>query len=208
MNRYIKILLSRVKNISLADFIALVLKNIYSSEKLFIYASEIENSDFNKNTVFDNLYIRKGKIDDLNEAEKYLNKLPWEFQCHRFDNVNDFFIAINNKGIQHISWIYYSTNHNRILMLDENSVEIKFCLTLPNFRGKGIYPNVIYKIKQFLYNKGVKRAFMCVNEDNFSSIKGIEKAGFELVGRTTLNKLLCIQLSKKINMSEVNVPWK
>ena len=117
-----------------------------------------------------------------------LKPLPWEFQCHAFDKVEDFFIARNQEGIQHISWIYYHHNHNRLLALGENEAEIKFCLTLPAARGLGVYPRVINAIRLYVERRGIKRLFMCVHQDNHSSIKGIEKAGFTACGKDQFAK--------------------
>lgn len=199
----IKIFKSQFKELSWFDFLGLLTRSLYYCDPILIYLLVIKNNNAKSKQELNGFIIEKGEISDLEKIKEHLNPLPWEFQCHLFDNVKDFFIARNNDGIQHISWIYYHNNHNRILSLGENEAEVKFCLTLPAARGLGVYPIVINSIAQFLYQKGVKRVFMCVHEENQPSIRGIEKAGFHRVGKINLSKFLGFQVSKRFNTSEV-----
>jgi RimJ/RimL family protein N-acetyltransferase len=203
MPRLIKILKSQFKELSLSEFIGLLSRSLYYCDPILIYLREIINNNENNKKELDGFIIEKGEISDLDKMKEHLNPLPWEFQCHRFDNVKDFFIARNNEGIQHISWIYYHINHNRILSLGEKEAEVKFCLTLPAARGLGVYPMVINSIAQFLRHKGMNRIFMCVHEENQPSIRGIEKAGFHRVGKINVSKFLGFQVSKRFDTSEV-----
>jgi GNAT superfamily N-acetyltransferase len=203
MARLIKILISQFKELSLSEFIFLLSRSFYYCDPILIYMREIKNNNLNIKQELDGFIIEKGEISDLENMRGSLNPLPWEFQCHQFDNVEDFFIARNNDGIQHISWIYYHNNHNRILSLGANEAEVKFCLTLPAARGLGVYPKVINSIAQFLHQKGINRIFMCVHEENQPSIRGIEKAGFHRVGKIQLSKILGFQVSKRFDTPEV-----
>lgn len=60
----------------------------------------------------------------------------------------------------------------------ENDFEIGPCRTYPDFRGRGIYPIVIDHI---VHNYGGEDTtfYMSVSMANTSSVRGIEKAGFE-----------------------------
>ena len=91
--------------------------------------------------------------------------MPWEFQCYHYDGVKDFFIVLNNEVLQHISWIYYRNDPNRFIKLGSNEAEIKYCLTLPPFRGQGMYPKVLKTIACYLKEKGYHRVFICINID-------------------------------------------
>ena len=55
------------------------------------------------------------------------------------------------------------------------------CVTYPEFRGKGIYPAVLNAICQSYPTDTI--FYMIVSDTNLPSIRGIEKAGFENVGR-------------------------
>ena len=123
--------------------------------------------------------------------------------CHNFDNIDDFFVVEKEGRIQHISWIYSSGQPNRILDLVPGDAEIKYCLTLPEYRGQGIYPLVLREIVLYLSNLGTRWIFICVKDDNTASIKGIEKVGFVLLMTKRLRKIFGIQVSQKLNTKEL-----
>jgi len=143
--------------------------------------------------------IKKGDLEDLKQARQTLKPLPWEFQCYEFDGVNDFFVAKDDGGIQHISWIYFHDHRNRLLSLGKREAEIKFCLTLPAARGRGIYPKILLSALSYLNSCGIQRVYICVHKDNNSSIRGIEKAGFTRVGEIKLKKFMGIQMSPRFD---------
>ncbi|MCD6305601.1 MAG: peptidoglycan bridge formation glycyltransferase FemA/FemB family protein [Deltaproteobacteria bacterium] len=141
--------------------------------------------------------IRKGCLSELSAVRKHSAALPWEFSCHRFDGVTDFFIAIVKGQIQHISWIYYQGDPNRFIQLGPRDAEIKYSLTLPEFRGRGLYAQALKAISRHLIQKGFRNIFICVDAANQASIRGIEKAGFVYLTKIRLRKILGVQLSKK-----------
>lgn len=61
--------------------------------------------------------------------------------------------------------------------LRKRDIEIGPCWTSEHYRGRGIYPYILSVIiKEEIANGGT--AYMIVDDDNKSSIKGITKAGF------------------------------
>lgn len=63
------------------------------------------------------------------------------------------------------------------------------CVTKPEYRGRGLYGRALDSITSHpMYRGGV--FYMSVNEHNTPSIRGIEKAGFRLVGRIRKTKIL------------------
>lgn len=203
MSRILKILTSRFKELSIYDFVCLLLRSLYYCDPILIYQRNIDSDGDHGTRLPDGFIVEKGTTGDLAAETLGINPLPWEFQCHLFDNVRDFFIARNSDGIQHISWIYYHNHHNRLLSMGDREAEVKFCLTLPAARGLGIYPRVISAITDYLGKKGMTRVFMCVHEENQPSIRGIEKAGFHRVGRINLRKVLGFQVSRRFRTVEV-----
>ena len=183
---------------TIKDFLSICKNSSFVNASYFIYLFDEKLKDNKEFKTNESILIRKGDIDELNYARKFVDKPFWEFQCHLHDGVDDFFIAENNDGIQHISWIYYSWHPNRLLSLEIDEVEIKYCLTMPESRGKNIYPAVIHQIIFYLQNHGVKRIFMCVRENNYSSIRGIEKAGFKKVDSFKLRRAFGIQIYPSI----------
>lgn len=197
MSRIIKILLTQFHQLSISEFLMLILKNVYQSDPLLIYTYNLKHFTKEASTELTDYDVSKGTLTDLETVKKPINPIPWEFQCNIFDKVTDFFVAKDSNGIKCICWIYYSEDHNRILKLGPNEAEIKFCLTLPEARGKGLYPAVINAILKYLKDNGLANVYMCVHKDNKSSIRGIEKAGFERVSALSFCKLLGFQISKR-----------
>lgn len=59
---------------------------------------------------------------------------------------------------------------------------ISHCVTLPEFRGLGLYPAMLSYIVHILCSQGVERFLIDCNDWNLPSIRGIEKAGFQKIG--------------------------
>lgn len=202
MNRIIKILCANYRQRTLLEFVMLIFKNIYQADPILVYAYNLKNYNAMLLSRVEGYEISKGTSLELATARKSMIPIPWEFQCDLFDKVTDFFIARDRGGIQCICWIYYPEDHNRILKLMQCEAEIKFCLTLPDARGKGLYPMVINAILGYLRDKGFSKAYMCVHKDNKSSIRGIEKAGFARIGSVTLRRMAGFQISKRLVTTE------
>ena len=195
--RNFQIFHNQLKELSWMEFAFLLRKTMFFNEPILIYNKAVAQAETQPREAADGIVIEKGSPGDLERVRQILKPLPWEFQCHIFDGVKDFFVARDADGVQHISWIYFCNHRNRFLSLGEREAEIKFCLTLPAFRGRGIYPQVLLSIQDYLRSIGMERIFMCVHRDNNPSIRGIEKAGFIRVGEIRLRKFFGIQVSPR-----------
>lgn len=105
---------------------------------------------------------------------------------------------IQDKGVL----VHQSFLFNTVFLLQlihKKGVVIGDCYTHPDYRGKSIYPSVIHSIaKEVLQNATNKAVFMIVNQDNLSSIKGIEKAGFKKCATIKAKRGLCFYFDKNI----------
>ena len=63
--------------------------------------------------------------------------------------------------------------------LREDEVLVDNVFTFEKHRGKRIMPSVIVELSDMARRKGFKRMLTYVREDNISSLKGFERAGFE-----------------------------
>ena len=73
--------------------------------------------------------------------------------------------------------------------MGKNDIHIGPCHTGPEFRGKGLYKQVLRSIhKDHISTKS--RAYMLVAEDNIPSIRGIEACGFRHTGSAEKSSLL------------------
>jgi len=168
-------------------------------EPISIYVKDLNHENKSSAFSFDNVdgHITKGEQAELENARKRMVTPCWEFSCDLYDGVKDFFIYKDNGQIGHISWVYYRGDPNRIINLHIDEGEIKYSLTFPQFRGKGIYPATLIKIQRYLQENGYKRVFICVKVENLPSIRGIEKAGFSFVTKINLIKILGVQVNKR-----------
>ena len=195
--RPIRIFFLQFHHLSFSRFILLFIKALFKSERILIYLKEFdEEMNSNNSGDFSNV-ITKGELGELRSIRDNTEAPLWEFCCDVYDQVNDFFIAKNNNTISHISWIYYNKNPNRLIRLDSDEAEIKYCLTLSSYRGRGLYPAALTKMQGYLQKNGYKRVFICVKEGNIPSIKGIEKANFKFIAKFHLLKVMGIQINKK-----------
>jgi RimJ/RimL family protein N-acetyltransferase len=91
--------------------------------------------------------------------------------------------------------IYYFSMGDRVIHLSHvisrnpkfpflgpDDFEIGPCWTDPEFRGMGLYPNMLHRITGDLRGK-VERLMIFAEADNEASLKGISKAGFLPVGQ-------------------------
>jgi GNAT superfamily N-acetyltransferase len=84
--------------------------------------------------------------------------------------------------IAHVAWVFTGQMDAqrrgvRLVRLNRDEAEITHCFTLPEFRGKGIYPFLIRSLFSRVGSAGVRRVFMITTVDNAASQHGIRAAG-------------------------------
>ena len=113
-------------------------------------------------------------------------------------NKSKYFIEVDSKII-HESTLFKKINILKVI--NKAGPAIGECFTIPEFKGKSIYPFVInYIAKNELFENKVNEVFIIVDSDNISSIKGIEKAGFTLKSSVKARRFLWFYFQKQINM--------
>ena len=194
--RSIRIIANRFKKLPLRDFIALIYTSLFSVDEVFIYKIDLTSSQFDEPDHTGSRIV-KGDLKDLEIYRQSHSHDYWEFNCYLFDQVSDFFVSFSGENIQHISWIYDHCAPNRFIKLNPLQLEIKYCLTLPEYRGQGIYPHVLRHIIRYGSQNQYTEIFMAVDKNNIASIRGIEKAGFHIVHRMKWIKVFGIQITSK-----------
>lgn len=196
LKKVFSILRDHYRSLPFLEFIRFLRNSLFKNEKILIYCKSFEGlGAVDEKT--SNITIAKGGISDLEAGRKRLERVPWEFQCDLYDGVRDFFLYKEKGNIGHISWVYHKNDPNRILRLGEKECEVKFCLTFPEYRGKGLYPAALQTIQRYLRERGYRRCFICVKDDNAQSIRGIEKAGFRFAGTTHVRMAFGFQISSR-----------
>jgi len=192
------------KNSTLADFVGTIKSTLFRNDLIYVFAIDTEtmSKDVLKTTTStgekDNkVIIKKGEIEELEEFCKRTGANAWEFNCHTFDGVKDFFIAKDADTIQCITWIYKSRDQNRFLMLGDQNALLQYGLTLPEYRGKGLYPSVQRAAVQYLREQGYRKVYVLVHSLNAESQSSQTKAGFCKVGEYRFRKIFGLQVSRK-----------
>jgi RimJ/RimL family protein N-acetyltransferase len=72
------------------------------------------------------------------------------------------------------------------------------CVTDTAYRGQSIYPKMIYRIAREQLRNGQQEVFIIVNAGNTASVRGIEKAGFELYASIKAKRFLLFYFDKEI----------
>jgi len=201
MRRAVAILADQYRQLSLRELGGLVWNALFRSERILIYCLPLQSADTDGNAAGGDLPVVKGDLAELKRFRDGLPRVPWEFNCDQYDGVRDFFVYrdADRAALGHISWIYHELDPNRTLRLRAGECEIMFCLTLPEYRGRGLYPSALRAIQRYLGAQGYRRCFICVRDDNLSSIRGIEKSGFRLAGATRFRKAFGFQVSRRLD---------
>ncbi|MFN3755250.1 hypothetical protein [Flavobacterium sp.] len=111
-------------------------------------------------------------------------------------NKKRFFVTIEGK-LAHESYLFQKLFLLRVI--HEKGPTIGDCKTMPEFKGKSIYPFVINFIaREEILKNHQKEVFIVVNTNNSSSIKGIEKAGFKLHTKIKAKRFLLFHFNTQL----------
>lgn len=97
------------------------------------------------------------------------------FQLMTFGKARVFYVRDEKGNLMHTS--YLVPKCFKFPFMKKNDYEIGPCYTYNDYRGKGIYPEVIRYITQNVGNSETI-FYMVVDSENTPSIRGVLKAGF------------------------------
>jgi len=93
----------------------------------------------------------------------------------------------------HHSWVSFSDTRiaeiDSTIRLEPGEAYIYDCFTDGSTRGKRIFPAVLSHIAQELFAQGCRRIWIAVEEENRSSLKAIERAGFRRAAEVSYRRL-------------------
>jgi ribosomal protein S18 acetylase RimI-like enzyme len=88
-----------------------------------------------------------------------------------------------DRKLAHISWLIVPECESpKQLNLKPGEAEITACVTLPEFRGRGLYAAAIRALVQTAREAGIQTVLMKTTPSNTASQRGIEKAGLTRCG--------------------------
>lgn len=118
--------------------------------------------------------ISKEKVTIKNTG--FFRAIYWNIISH---NKASIYFIKDEKGIVHSSYVIEKCC--KFPFMKKDDIEIGPCYTRKDMRGKGIYPSVLnYIIQTELTEHNF--AYMIVEENNSSSLRGIQKLGFINIG--------------------------
>src|SRR5574341_391537 len=90
--RATRILLSQLKILSFYEIVSLLRNSLFRVETIIIYVRELDTGPLPSLDRHLDGYIRKGEVSEIENARKSMTSPPWEFCCHLYDRVTDFFV--------------------------------------------------------------------------------------------------------------------
>lgn len=127
--------------------------------------------------------VRIALLTPQEAARHGLLNAEWEQRWHRGDVC---FAAWRDGRFIHHSWVSYQDSYigevYGWLRLKAGEAYVYDCFTDGSCRGQGVFPAVLSHIGHELFNKGTHRIWIAVEEENRSSLKAIQRAGFRPAG--------------------------
>jgi GNAT superfamily N-acetyltransferase len=114
--------------------------------------------------------------------------LPIQFVFDEVKGARRPYLGCWEGEVGHVSWLFaHDDPAGRVRRLDllPGEIEIDGCFTFAEFRGRGLFPAVLRTMLDGARRDGVVRAYMHVAENNVSSIRAVEKVGFQPVAAVT-----------------------
>lgn len=106
--------------------------------------------------------------------------------------------SVDAKELCFVQWMISQENYqglgqgfrNMLPRLERQDIWMENSYTFKKYRGKKVYPSALVELAEIARNKGFERILTYVRADNIASIKGCERAGFQVFERVTEMKLL------------------
>lgn len=118
------------------------------------------------------------KVLKYNEIEPYfpdMDELPSEFYMHETDGVEHCVVALKDGKIAHISWLYLKGDRDKWFDLGEDQAHLNYSLTLPEHRGKALFPQALIEAVKWFRENSINTILMEVHESTANMIKSMRK---------------------------------
>lgn len=168
-----------MRGIELRYFNVYKLGGLITEDKLIRFPSYKEKLSFKR--------VRENNLHDITLSRD--EKVYERFNEYLKDGERGYFVYYDNKVIS-CGWVYINSKFSEIrkkyIIIPNGFAWLHDFWTHPDFRGKGLYPTLIQRIsKEILLEKLVispSNILIDTDSSNTASNKGIQKAGFELIG--------------------------
>jgi GNAT superfamily N-acetyltransferase len=113
---------------------------------------------------------------------------------NRFDRGERCFAVMDGEEIAAYIWEQFDIKRMEELLLDfklrPNQAWFYNAVTLKHARGRGYYQNIMRYTTKVMKEEGFDELFGFAEERNRASIRGLEKAGYKIVVKVQMKKLL------------------
>jgi GNAT superfamily N-acetyltransferase len=124
--------------------------------------------------------VRPATRDDAEAVTSAFPRVPFD---RRLDAGDSAWLAFVDGRLAHQTWV----SPTRAFIpqvafdrpLDAGAIYIYDCVTLPEFRGQGLYPSALAAACEHWRARGRARAILGILDSNDASRRGASKAGFE-----------------------------
>jgi hypothetical protein len=158
-------------------------------------------------------HLRPASEDDIEEMLKRtdeegrdsvhdLLQRKWFYDC----GFHDCYVGRTADGgdLCYIQWLVSRKDESalnkgfqgRLPNLKEDEILVENAFTFKRYRGNGVYPSALVRLAEISRGKGFKRMLVYVKKDNIASLRGCEKAGFEVFERVPEVKFLFLTKRK------------
>jgi GNAT superfamily N-acetyltransferase len=155
---------------------------IFFNQKLIIYRKSLKNS---LSTIKPEIEVHSCMANQRDIPKLvHVTGLASKAVEQKFKNGELCFVAKKEEEIIHYSWICFGSIYINEIEKEErfsDSTPIIYnVFTLPQYRGKKIYPYILSQEFKYLAQEGHSYVYIYTSANNKASIRGIKRAGFEV----------------------------
>ncbi|OGW16043.1 MAG: hypothetical protein A3G93_01895 [Nitrospinae bacterium RIFCSPLOWO2_12_FULL_45_22] len=158
------------------------LKRLFSANCLYLYAFPLSGD---MPLIKPKLDVQVYQLRNISESPCFnLLEIADELICQsRFGRGEMIWIAVHQSHIAAYCWVAFSEAEvgeiDKVIKVKHEEFYLYDAFTLPDYRGKNLYPYILTYVCQYGKEKGYTRALIFVLRENIPSQCGIEKAGFK-----------------------------
>ena len=98
------------------------------------------------------------------------------------DSVETCAVALFKEEVAGLIWVYSPDDMSRLFVLQEGEAELNNGYVLPEYRGKGLFGDLLTFSCRWLQERDYKTVYAMVHSTNVASLKAFRKTGFQDLG--------------------------
>lgn len=130
--------------------------------------------------------FRPATIADAPALASAMGPVDGRLARQRFQTNRQVFVGLRGDRVLTYCWLSFQTEGvgeiEGAIRVAPDEAYIWDCQTIPEQRGRGLYPVLLCSIAHFMRERGKRRVWSATTADNHASQRGFEKAGFRRAG--------------------------